>query len=239
MHVVIGGLRFDAAQAQGVAGAVALSAGAGADPYVVPGQAGGPVRASQMGLPGGCPGWFTGAPQHTLVLQTDIPYLRIEAPSSGDATLAIVAPDGNVWCDDDSAGNLVPRIEGWFPAGVYHVYVGNYRGGEIATYSLTMSQRQAGTVVVAPPPPPRGRRGGRVIVTAPPPPPDCRSTLLELGHSSTALMFCDGAEPSCADALLRAGHSPTSLQFCQGVDPQCAVTMMRSGRSPTELIHCQ
>lgn len=78
-----------------------------------------------------------------------------------------------------------------------------------------------------PPPPP-----------APPPPPSCRATLLELGHSSTALMFCDGVEPYCADALLRNGHSPTALMFCNGVEPQCAVTLLYSGRSPTELMHC-
>ncbi|UJR86729.1 hypothetical protein [Sandaracinus amylolyticus] len=244
VHVVVGRLSFDPRQASGVMGAVALQPGFGPDPYAVPGQAGGPVRADQLGLPSACPGWFQGAPQHTIVLRSDMPYLRFEAPSNGDATLAIVAPDGNVWCDDDGAGNLVPRIEGWFPAGVYQVYVGNYRGGEIATYSLTMSQRSASSVVVTPPPP----RPGVVVVTPPPPrpgvvvvapAPDCRTTLLELGHSSTSLMFCDGAEPQCADALLRAGHSPTSLQFCQGVEPRCAVTMMRSGRSPTELMHCQ
>lgn len=72
----------------------------------------------------------------------------------------------------------------------------------------------------------------------PPPPPSCRATLLELGHSPTALMFCDGVEPYCADALLRNGHSPTSLMFCQGVDPQCAVSLLYAGRSPTELMHC-
>nr|MDQ3033816.1 hypothetical protein [Myxococcota bacterium] len=224
LHVQIGRLRFDERRARRMRGAVALRAGFGPDPVSVQGHAGGPVTATEMGFPGGCPGNFEGTAQHTIVLQTDMPYLRIEAPSSGDATLAIVTPDGSVWCDDDSAGSLVPRLHGAFPAGVYQVYVGNYQRGMVS-YSLTLTQSAPGSV-------------GSVIVTAPQA-PSCRSTLIELGHSSTAIMFCDGAEPSCADAMLRAGHSPTSLQFCAGVDPACAVQMMRSGRSPTELTYCR
>ncbi|MFN9812201.1 MAG: hypothetical protein ACK6CU_21495 [Deltaproteobacteria bacterium] len=69
--------------------------------------------------------------------------------------------------------------------------------------------------------------------------PDCRSTLIQMGHASTALMFCDNAEPYCADALLRMGHAPTNLMFCQGVQPQCAVQLLQSGRSPTELQFCR
>ncbi len=69
--------------------------------------------------------------------------------------------------------------------------------------------------------------------------PDCRSTLIQMGHSSTALMFCDNAEPYCADTLLRMGHAPTNLMFCQGVQPQCAVQLLQSGRSPTELQFCR
>lgn len=69
--------------------------------------------------------------------------------------------------------------------------------------------------------------------------PDCRRTLIELGHSPSSFMFCDGAEPYCADALLRAGHAPTNLMFCQGVDPQCAVSILGSGRAPAELQYCR
>jgi hypothetical protein len=69
--------------------------------------------------------------------------------------------------------------------------------------------------------------------------PDCRSTLLQMGHAATNLMFCDNAEPFCADQLLRMGHSPTNLMFCQGVQAQCAVQLLQSGRSPTELQFCR
>jgi hypothetical protein len=69
--------------------------------------------------------------------------------------------------------------------------------------------------------------------------PDCRSTILQMGHAASNMMFCDSAEPYCADALLRMGHSPTNLQFCQGVQAQCAVQLLQSGRSPTELMYCR
>lgn len=70
--------------------------------------------------------------------------------------------------------------------------------------------------------------------------PDCRSTLLQMGHSPTNLMFCDGnIEPYCADTLLRMGHAPTNLMFCQGVQAQCATQLLQSGRSPTELQFCR
>ncbi len=70
--------------------------------------------------------------------------------------------------------------------------------------------------------------------------PDCRSTLLQMGHAATNLMFCDGnIEPYCADTLLRMGHAPTNLMFCQGVQAQCATQLLQSGRSPTELQFCR
>jgi hypothetical protein len=69
--------------------------------------------------------------------------------------------------------------------------------------------------------------------------PDCRRTLIELGHSPSSFMFCDGVEPYCADALLRAGHAPSSLMFCQGVDPQCATSLLQNGRAPAELQYCR
>lgn len=69
--------------------------------------------------------------------------------------------------------------------------------------------------------------------------PDCRTTLLQMGHAATNLMFCDNAEPYCAAALLRMGHAPTNLMFCQGVQTQCAVQLLESGRNPTELQFCR
>ncbi len=68
--------------------------------------------------------------------------------------------------------------------------------------------------------------------------PDCRSTLLQMGHAASNLMFCDGVEPYCADALLRRGHAPTNLMFCEDVNPECAVQLLQRGGAPTELQFC-
>lgn len=218
VHVVVPGFAFDADAAMRARGALTL--GARLPERSLPGVAGGPVRGDSLGLPAACAGFFPTAPQHTLVIDRDVDLVRIEAPSRGDATLALVAADGSVWCDDDGGGSLTPRLEGWLPAGVYHVFVGNYRGPDPLPYQLVFS------------------RGGAVVGPVVVAPPDCRRTLLELGHSSTALMFCEDVEPACADALLRAGHTPDALIFCRDVDPACSVPLLQSGRGPTELVHC-
>jgi hypothetical protein len=180
-----------------------------------------------MGFPDACPGYFDAAPQHTVVLTSDEPYLRIEAPSDGDATLAIVSPDGSVWCDDDSAGNLTPRLEGYFPAGVYQVYVGTYAPGRTSRYELLFSEHQA--VAIAPSAP----------IVAQPSAPDCRQALLAAGHAPAHLMFCERAEPYCAAAMMRMGHAPAHLTFCEGVEPSCAVALLERGNAQAGLIHCR
>lgn len=132
------GLGFDPDQARGGRGHAEVRPGFGSVSYR--GRAGGRVTAGDMGLPAGCTGFFPADAQHTLVLPFDLTYLRLEAPSDGDATLLVVTPDGNVWCDDDSAGALTPRLAGWFPAGVYRVFVGSYSASATPTYRLTLSE---------------------------------------------------------------------------------------------------
>lgn len=217
-------LGFDATRARRRRGVVRVDAGFGDAPRVGRGRAGGPESAPSMGFPDACPGWFDRNPQHTVVLTSDLPYLRVEAPSDGDATLAIVTPDGSVWCDDDSAGNLTPRLEGWFPAGVYQVYVGSYARGVASRYQLLFSEHAA--VVAA---------QAQATQAA----PSCRQALLAMGHAPAHLMFCDRAEPYCAESLLRAGHAPAHLTFCEGVEPTCAVALLQRGNAPAGLIHCR
>ncbi|APR81933.1 Hypothetical protein A7982_07282 [Minicystis rosea] len=100
-----------------------------------------------------------------------------------------------------------------------------------------------GSRVVVEEPPPRVvvvREPSRPVAEPPPPPaPTCRGTLLEQGHPSTSLMFCDGVEQRCAVALLRAGHNPAHLIHCRGVEPVCAEASMRRGNNPASLIHCR
>ena len=227
-HVMVDDLEFDGRRARRARGALSLRAGFGHDPHPVRGHAGGQRSGTSMGFPEVCPGWFEAQPQHTIVLTTDVPYLRVEAPSDGDTTIAIVTPDGAVWCDDDSGGNYTPRLAGWFPAGVYRIYVGNYQPGTVATYQLLLSELGPSGYAQAAPPPP--------AVEAV---PDCRGTLLQVGQPASSLMFCQQAEPYCAEAVLRAGRPATDLIFCRDVDPTCATQLIGAGRSSSELIHCR
>jgi hypothetical protein len=191
VYAAIPCLEFDARRARRTRGLIELRAGFGETVERGRGTAGGPLNAASMGLPSACHGNFPSDAQHTLVLETDMPYFRVEAPSGGDATLVIVTPDGNVWCDDDSAGNYTPRLEGWFPAGVYRIFVGSYQAGRALPYDLVLSERAAGYAALP-------------VAPVAPAAPDCRTTLISMGHAPVHAMHCDGAEPYCADALLRA-----------------------------------
>lgn len=197
------------------------------------GQAEGDIDSTSIGLPQSCRGFYAGTPEHVIRIRRDVDYLRLETSADGDPTLMLVAEDGAVYCDDDGGDGLNSRIEGSFPPGTYRVYVGSYQPGRSTPYRLLLSAERA-----APEPPPAvvvreaPRRG-------PAPPADCRTVVIEMGHSPAQLMHCQGAEPYCAEALLRAGHSPAQLLHCQGVDPTCAVATIRAGHSPAQLLHCR
>ena len=96
--------------------------------------AGGLLRAQSVG--GTCVGHIAQAPDFQVVYQSgrDLP-LQFEVASQADTTLAINLPDGSWACDDDSAGNLQPRITLAQPAsGRYDVFVGTYRSYDEVGY---------------------------------------------------------------------------------------------------------
>ena len=227
------GLRFNAGQVQGARGTVRLNPGFTPDPRTLNGRAGGDVSAAQMGMPQGCTGFYSGAPAQSVFLARDFNYLRVETSAPTDTTLAVVAPDGSVWCDDDGAGNTNARIAGQFPAGPYRVFVGNYQQGVVSPYQLVITeyeaQGQAPVAMAAPPP-----------VVAPPPPPaqNCTGALLAAGHHASNLVHCNGVPDRCAVALLQAGHHPSNLVHCRGVEESCAEQLLRSGQHPSNLVHC-
>ncbi len=200
----------------------------------VQGQAEGDIDSGSLGLPASCRGYYAGTPEHLLRVTGDVDYLRLETDAQGDPTLMLVAEDGSVYCDDDGGEGLNSRIEGSFPPGTYRVYVGSYQPRTSATYRMLISAEraapQAAQVQVAPPAP--SRRAAAA-------PTECRSLVIQMGHSPAQTIHCPGAEPYCADALLRAGHSPAQLIHCRDVQPSCAVTSLRAGHSPAQLIHCR
>ncbi len=226
--VSVQGLAFNAQTVSRARGIVRLNPGFTPDPRVIQGTAGGNVSADQLGMPQGCAGFYSGQASQQIVLAQGFQYLRLETSAPTDTTLAVVAPDGSVWCDDDGAGGTNARIAGEFPAGPYRVYVGNYQRGVISPFQLVVSEAEGDAVNVAQP----------VAQAAPAAPPDCRAALLAAGHAPAHMIHCDGAEPRCAVALLQAGHHPAHLIHCQGVEPTCAENLLRAGRNPAELIHC-
>ncbi|AKF09892.1 hypothetical protein [Sandaracinus amylolyticus] len=144
-------------------GTVRITGSLGHGGMAYDGVAGGDRSARQMRFPDYCRGFFADAPSHVLQVDATMGYLRVEAASAGDTTLALVSADGSVWCDDDGAGGLNPRIEGELPPGVYYVWVGSYRQSERAPYRLAVydTGASAGAVVAVAPPRREAMSGAR------------------------------------------------------------------------------
>ncbi|MFT5355655.1 MAG: hypothetical protein ACI9KE_002874 [Polyangiales bacterium] len=118
---------------------VTLSRGFMPDPKIVMGNTSGTVSANSMGA--SCIGYVPAAPNHTLVLQSDSPNLRIMARSTTDTMLAIRRPDGSIVCNDDASGQgFNPVIPGPFTAGTYQIYVGTFGLNSAAAYRLGFSE---------------------------------------------------------------------------------------------------
>jgi len=130
---ISGTLRFDADEARGGRGAIVLEPRRGSG---LRGRAGGRVTAPALGLPASCPGYFSERAQHTVVLGSDAPSLEIRVESSGPATLALVAPDGSVWCDASAS----PSVRGYLVAGVYQIYVGSHTARRPPRYTLRIEE---------------------------------------------------------------------------------------------------
>lgn len=75
----------------------------------------------------GCVGHVTGDPAFRIRIASDSsPILRLE--SSGDTVLAIIGPEGEVFCNDDHYG-LNSQLNEALRAGVWDVYIGTYGPG--------------------------------------------------------------------------------------------------------------
>lgn len=88
-------------------------------------QAGGQYHASSLGH--SCAGYIANAPDYTINFQGRgrVP-LELSAHSHADTTLVVSAPNGQVYCNDDTNG-LNPAISIHGPqAGQYAVWVGTY-----------------------------------------------------------------------------------------------------------------
>jgi hypothetical protein len=119
-------------------GTVTLSPGFTPDPAVHRGVSGGALNANNMG--GMCRGWISQQPDHIMVTQGNFQTLRIMARSQQDTTLVIADQSGRVWCDDDGGEGSNPMIVSALPRGTYRVWVGSYRQGTNANYTIGFSE---------------------------------------------------------------------------------------------------
>jgi hypothetical protein len=124
--------------AQPTYGQVTMQAGFQPDPFAVTVMAGGPVDASRLGE--GCIGLLPQAASYTFNYRANGEWpLYIGAVSDGDAVIAVRAPDGRWYCNDDTNG-LDPAVH--FPsprAGRYQIWVGVY-GGEPIPAMVVISE---------------------------------------------------------------------------------------------------
>ncbi len=107
-------------------------------PVAAMGRTNGVFNAAGVRGEGTCRGWVQAAPSHTMMVRTPQPFLLVAVTSAADSTLIIRRPDGSLVCNDDQY-QLNPGIQGAFPAGVYQVWVGSYREGEVRPYRITVS----------------------------------------------------------------------------------------------------
>ena len=130
-------------RAQPAYGSVSLTAGFTPDPHTTTLVAGGANDASQLGEP--CAGMVASAPDFRLNYEAGSLPLYIRSASEGDTTLAVNGPDGQWYCDDDSAGNLNAQV--WFDepeSGQYDIYVGTLSDGTNLDATLEISEVSAG-----------------------------------------------------------------------------------------------
>jgi hypothetical protein len=113
-------------------GMTAPSMGApGAGPHwSFDGMAGGPISA--MDQDASCRGWIPATPQIVFNLATTT-ALVVSATSGVDTTMVLVAPDGSIFCNDDTNG-LDPQVSGTFGPGSYRVFIGTYSEGNSGSF---------------------------------------------------------------------------------------------------------
>jgi hypothetical protein len=76
------------------------------------------------------------SPDHILTLSRPFNYLRASVEAEGDVTLLVTGPDGR-YCSDDVHG-LMPEISGYWPAGTYYIWIGDFVGDPTGTYRYAL-----------------------------------------------------------------------------------------------------
>ncbi|HSG57583.1 MAG TPA: hypothetical protein VLA45_19185, partial [Paracoccaceae bacterium] len=119
---------------------VELTSGFTPDPQFFSVTSGGSIAASGIGDP--CRGFIASAPDVRLHYSSGSLPLIISTRSTGDTTLAVYAPDGRWYCDDDSgeAGlNAMVRFNSPM-SGRYAIWVGSYSSGAYLNSEVSISE---------------------------------------------------------------------------------------------------
>ncbi len=110
-----------------------LNSGFSPDPYVVAVTAGGTVDVSQTWPE--CRGYVQDPSNFLLTFTASSLPLMISATSSVDTTLIVEAPDGQIYCDDDSGNIPLSPALNFTPSqtGNYNIWVGTYSSSATGT----------------------------------------------------------------------------------------------------------
>jgi hypothetical protein len=122
-------------------GVVSLSSGFSEDPYVTLVQAGGELNAASLGP--SCVGFIDYPPTLWLDYRAgSLPLILSVAAEEADTTLAVYAPDGRWYCDDDSGhAGLNPMVRFNNPrSGRYAIWVGTWADANLLPAALHISE---------------------------------------------------------------------------------------------------
>ena len=123
-------------------GGITLNSGFTPDPHTVRIQAGGAIAAS--GLGSACTGYVADAADYAVQYTSGSLPLYISADAMADTTLVVRAPNGQVYCDDDSGEGNNPRVLFQTPmSGLYQIWVGTYSSGALQAAELNISELYA------------------------------------------------------------------------------------------------
>lgn len=91
-----------------------------------------------------CTGFVSAAPSFRFDWSGDYEQLVLYFESDADATLNILAPDGNFYCDDDYRGenNLNPLVSLVPSLGTYYVWVGSFSPDVLVDGTLTITNEE-------------------------------------------------------------------------------------------------
>ncbi|MEB3232637.1 MAG: hypothetical protein VKJ64_16630, partial [Leptolyngbyaceae bacterium] len=124
-----------------------LTPNAMANPTVVRGISGGPLRAGQVAgraetATGICIGFVDREPDHQIELTAFFDYLSLQVESPADTVLVVRGPGGS-WCNDDVQG-FNPGLAGEWFSGTYDIWIGSYDADTYHPYVIRFTDIQTG-----------------------------------------------------------------------------------------------